>query len=938
MRILHSMLSIGWFLLLVLAGESFGSPSNKYDGGKSSVFSLFNLKSKSKFWSDSVIHEDFDDLEASAHSKMNLHNYTMAENIAKYLNLQEIESLYLAVPVNFIFIGFEGKGNHGFEMSPNELERWFSKIDHTFEHTRVPKIGQVRNLFSKINIDRDENHHLPIVSHINYNFSVHAIHMGEKVNSVFERAIEILSRKDNISDSRNNRDIFWQVDIDGMSSLFTSLVDYLQLGSAYNIFILNPKNDSERGKYGYRRGLSESEIHFIKENKTFQSKLFQSENETKKSLKIEKSNIKNSLYRTHPGTKYSWTVAEESHTEEWYNACLDALNEVKNLYLGKDNDELIVNRVSQILLSMDDSRHTLVKDLKSGDLVGLHAECLTDTWIGNDRWAFIDLSAGPFSWGPVVGGDGVRTENSLPNVGKTIGAVSEISENMAEDHLQDIIKERFSVFGDDHNAIDVLLAEIDIYELFSFKHCKGRRVKLALCEELDERMHDLENELQAFESEEHDESNKQKAIDALKRMESWDLFSNPRDGIQNYTVAHDSFLAHLGSTLWGSMRHIVAPSIADGAYHYYEKVSFQLFFITQEKLRNIRQLPLDLAAVKESLSTLIVPTQKVMFSQTLLSLSEDTSLAMAFSVARRAASVPLLLVNGTYRSTIRTYLDSSILQHQLRRLNDHGSLKGMHSKSRSTLEVPIFWFIHSDPLFIDKYYQAKALDDMVIVAQSNLPSWESHLQCNGQSLLWDLRNPVKSAMASTAEHLSGLLPLHLVYSHAHEFAIEDWTWSVGCNLFSITSQGWHVSQFQLDTISRSYIITSLEESIQTINAAIKLLVKERTTAKGFHVFKSQERMLVESYNSVVALWRRISTISGGLRYGDAMRQLLLLDDASKGFRESVNATLALLHPIHCTREREVKVEVDLTTIPAFLVVFAILWFVLRPRRPKAKIN
>lgn len=42
-------------------------------------------------------------------------------------------------------------------------------------------------------------------------------------------------------------------------------------------------------------------------------------------------------------------------------------------------------------------------------------------------------------------------------------------------------------------------------------------------------MHDLENELQAFESEEHDESNKQKAIDALKRMESWDLFSNPRD-------------------------------------------------------------------------------------------------------------------------------------------------------------------------------------------------------------------------------------------------------------------------------------------------------------------------------------------------------------------------------------------------------------------------
>lgn len=59
-----------------------------------------------------------------------------------------------------------------------------------------------------------------------------------------------------------------------------------------------------------------------------------------------------------------------------------------------------------------------------------------------------------------------------------------------------------------------------------------------------------------------------------------------------------------------------------------------------------------------------------------LPLSEDPALAMAFSVARRAAAVPLLLVNGTYRKTIRSYLDSSILQYQLQRLNDHGSLKG----------------------------------------------------------------------------------------------------------------------------------------------------------------------------------------------------------------------------------------------------------------------
>jgi hypothetical protein len=47
-------------------------------------------------------------------------------------------------------------------------------------------------------------------------------------------------------------------------------------------------------------------------------------------------------------------------------------------------------------------------------------------------------------------------------------------------------------------------------------------------------------------------------------------------------VAHDSFLAQLGSMLWGSMRHVIAPSASHRVYHYYEKLSFQLYFVTRE--------------------------------------------------------------------------------------------------------------------------------------------------------------------------------------------------------------------------------------------------------------------------------------------------------------------------------------------------------------------
>lgn len=47
--------------------------------------------------------------------------------------------------------------------------------------------------------------------------------------------------------------------------------------------------------------------------------------------------------------------------------------------------------------------------------------------------------------------------------------------------------------------------------------------------ELDERMRELKNELQSFEGEENEESHKTKAVEALKRMESWNLFTDTHE-------------------------------------------------------------------------------------------------------------------------------------------------------------------------------------------------------------------------------------------------------------------------------------------------------------------------------------------------------------------------------------------------------------------------
>lgn len=56
------------------------------------------------------------------------------------------------------------------------------------------------------------------------------------------------------------------------------------------------------------------------------------------------------------------------------------------------------------------------------------------------------------------------------------------------------------------------------------------------------------------------------------------------------------------------------------------------------------------------------------------------------------------------------------------------------------------------------------------------------------------------------------------------------------------------------------------------------------------------------------------------------------------FADYVNSTIASLHPIQCMKERNVEVELDLTTVPAFLVVIIVVFLALRPKRAKPKIN
>lgn len=932
------------FTSQVLGVDNLANGATWAKSSKSSVLSLFNLKGRSKFWNEKVMQAEFEDLERpdTVSSKAALVNFTMAASVADYLKLAPVESIYLPVPINFIFVGFEGKGNQGLKLGQEELERWFTKIDHVLEHTRVPQVGEALTPFYRQRADGEQRHHLPLISHVHYNYSVHAIEMGEKVTTVFERALKVLSRRDDFKDSSPDSEGQWQVDVDGISYLFSSLVHYLQLGNAYNVFILNPKRDATRSHYGYRQGLSGAEIQFLKEDEKARLSVIKSKpGKIPNPLDLEKRS--QPLYERHPMLRFAWTTAETVDMDHWVDGTLDALNTLEKSLQGKPLSEIVIAKAQEVLhRGGSDIASALKRELRQEENAGLHPDCLVDTWVGNERWAFVDLTAGPFSWGPAVGGIGVRTEITLPSVDKLLENRPVATDEEVHEDLSNLVQDRFSIFEEGNpDVVDTLLAEVDIYEIFAQRHCEGRRVKVTLCDELQERLVDLKEELRSLQGTESEEMHKKKAAEALKRIERWNLFSdaNEMQHIGNYSVARDWFLANLGAVLWSSMKHVVTPSTADGAFHFYEKVHFQIFVITQEKVKHKELLPLDINLLKEALAGITVPGQKFQHSVKTLALSEDSALSMGFSVARRAAVVPVLLVNGTHRTTTRLYLDSLILQHQLQRFSGSGSLLGQGLSERSVLEIPIFWFIQQgEPLLIDKHLVAKALPDMVVVVQSSQAAWASHLQCNSNPLLWDLSRPLKDAVAAVAEHVAGLLPSHFTFSQAHENGDQDWKWAAGCHPFSSMASGWHVSLFQSDAIGRSYIVTTLDESIETVNEAIKQLSKEPTHKESFEAFRRQEHILLSNYNTVINLWKRIAKNMEDLRYLDAVRLLHHLEDATTRFMRATNATITELHPIHCTRQRKVVVgyEMYMGIGIIMLAVLALLW--LRPRHSKPKIN
>jgi hypothetical protein len=136
---------------------------------------------------------------------------------------------------------------------------------------------------------------------------------------------------------------------------------------------------------------------------------------------------------------------------------------------------------------------------------------------------------------------------------------------------------------------------------------------------------------------------------------------------------------------------------------------------------------------------------------------------------------------------------------------------------------------HEVPVFIDKYYQAKALSDMVIAVQSNVSAWESRLSCNKKPIYWDLRNPLKSTLSSVGLLLGGLIPAHIGYNPASNKAYQNWLWSVGDSPLAYTTRNAQFSSLHRDVVFRNYIVNGINDSVAVLNEGIAILQNQKTS-------------------------------------------------------------------------------------------------------------
>ncbi|KAK1312039.1 hypothetical protein QJS10_CPA07g00343 [Acorus calamus] len=203
----------------------------------------------------------------------------------------------------------------------------------------------------------------------------------------------------------------------------------------------------------------------------------------------------------------------------------------------------------------------------------------------------------------------------------------------------------------------------------------------------------------------------------------------------------------------------------------------------------------------------------------------DDCVICTYAVSRSMSSYTSRFLFENYTLIVSEYLDSKKLHHVLSESADEVRRSvGLNTPASAeedeelavlgrTLPVYVFDVDFDRMLLLDRYHQAVAFRDMVVVVRTKSVQTVSDYSCNGRHVLVQARNLERPIVGAVLQSLWGVSPTHLTWSPQHNHTTVDYTWSVGRTPFGPFSDSMSVSFVQRDAAKRNVLLTSLNASV-----------------------------------------------------------------------------------------------------------------------------
>ena len=803
-------------------------------------------------------------------------NWLASHSVGQFLNVSLTTKLHIPVQVNVVLIGFQSDGDGQLDVSKEKLQQWFEHLAHRVKHVVVP-VGEEP-------VTPNRKTEKACETNLEFDFQLRFIMADPLVTVALENVLLQNARKDQDDDTH-------YVDVFRVTSLLHHFLDSLNLTeSSYTLFLLNPKGPVENMRYGYRAGLARWELDALREDDEWRRKMQVLVQHRQASKELLPTLAPKMPDLGADGLGRAWASWYLKHASEQTDDC--RIN-------GGDEDSATSLACLAHWTVKDLSLHGLTRHMaRHGSRYHLRylqailrdevpSDCLVDSWVSHERFAFLDVAAGPFEWGP-IGSEafGVRKALTVPR--------------------HDFETSKRQVTQETGNSP---------FEQLKFEYqvsCLSDRKPLQTCPGL------------------------------LERLQNWNhVRDNKPEAVTDFT-ALDSWLSDVSSLSARAVRQLFVPGVPLFELPYSSRVHVVMYIVRTHSDYDPRGPEyFNWNEFSAELQRLAAPGQTFTMSVHQLSTGSERALSQAFHQSLHNVAAPTMDVeSGQIKSARHVYVDSKLLRSKL-----HQRPPASTSFLVNERQVPVFLFStnYRYPVMVDKTLQARALSDMVIVTQSNFQSYPSNVQCNGRPVMVDLRDPLREALRATAMHLAGLIQPHLSYSPSHQCITQDWLWSVGDSPMSDTSHGVHFGTIHSDMAARNYLLGALQKTLNSSNFILSQLFEAHTTPENYKMMEVlAEASVGHSLGNLWMLWDEILLLMGHLEWKKALELLPMLAETSKDLEASVRLTMDTVERYKCSDavgESHYSwsgVLVGAMLLDVILVVSYVAW--TKTRKQKVKIN